>query len=63
MKQYKLDFEKFIRDIEDRDEKRRKEHQRLQEQEELNFARKLARLYRELPQNSSFYGRGENVNK
>ena len=63
MKQYKLDFEKFIRDIEDRDETRRKEYQRLQEQEELNFARKLALLYRELPQNSSFYGRGENVNK
>ena len=51
MKQYRLDFEKFVKDIEERDQYRREEHQKLQEQEEQNFARKLALLYRELPQN------------
>ena len=63
MKQYKLDFEKFMKDIEKRDQNRLKELERLQEQEELNFARKLAELYRELPQNSIVYGKKKNANE
>jgi|TARA_B100000242_G_C43027004_1_gene478229 hypothetical protein len=57
MKQYKLDFEKFIEDIEKREQYRLEEIKRLQTQEEENFARKLAKLYRELPQNSIVYGK------
>ena len=63
MKQYKLDFEKFMKDIEERDQNRRKELEKLREQEEMNFARKLAELYRELPQNSIVYGKTKNVDK
>ena len=55
MKQYKLNFEKFMKDIEERERSRREEIERLNEQEELNYARKLAELYRELPQNSKRY--------
>ena len=58
MKQYKLNFEKFMKDIEEREKLRREEAERLNEQEELNFARKLAELYRELPQNSTRYTKG-----
>lgn len=57
MKQYKLNFEKFMKDIEEREKTRRQEIERLQEQEELNYARKLAELYRELPQNSTKYAK------
>lgn len=57
MKQYKLDFEKFVEDIEKRNKQREDKYKKLQEQEEENFARKLALLYRELPQNSVYYGR------
>ena len=57
MKQYKLDFEKFMEDIEKREKYRLEELKRLQSHEEENFARKLAELYRELPQNSIVYGR------
>jgi len=55
MKQYKLNFEKFVKDIEEKEKSRREEIEKLQEQEELNYARKLAELYRELPQNSTRY--------
>jgi len=55
MKQYKLNFEKFVKDIEEKEKSRREEIEKLQEQEELNYARKLAKLYRELPQNSTRY--------
>ncbi len=57
MKQYKLDFEKFMKDIEERDRARRENLEKLHEQEEQNFARRLAELYRELPQNSIVYGK------
>ena len=63
MKQYKLDFEKFIEDIEKRNKQREERYRKLQEQEEDNFARKIALLYRELPQNSVYYGRNRNENK
>tara|TARA_B100000282_G_C31728487_1_gene489709 strand:+ start:1097 stop:1282 length:186 start_codon:yes stop_codon:yes gene_type:complete len=59
MKQYKLNFEKFVKDIEEREKERLQEIEKLQEQEELNYARKLAELYRELPQNSTRYTRDE----
>ena len=62
MKQYKLDFEKFMKDIEERDRLRTEELERLQEQEENNYARKLARLYREIPQNLITHGK-KNVDK
>ena len=52
-----------MKDIEERDQNRRKELEKLREQEELNFARKLAELYRELPQNSIVYGKTKNVDK
>jgi hypothetical protein len=55
MKQYKVNFEKFMQDIEKREKARREEIEKLQEHEELNYARKLADLYRELPQNSIRY--------
>jgi len=55
MKQYKLNFEKFVKDIEEKEKSRREEIEKLQEQEEINYARKLAELYRELPQNSTRY--------
>ena len=55
MKQYKLNFEKFVKDIEERERERLEEVKKLQEQEEFNYARKLAKLYRELPQNSTRY--------
>ena len=55
MKQYKLNFEKFVKDIEEKEKSRREEIEKLQEQEELNYARKLAELYRELPQDSTRY--------
>ena len=55
MKQYKINFEKFMKDIEERERFRIQEIERLNEQEELNYARKLAELYRELPQNSIRY--------
>ena len=57
MKQYKLNFEKFMKDIEEREKSHLQEIEKLQEQEELNYARKLAELYRELPQNSTRYGK------
>lgn len=57
MKKYKLDFEKFMKDIEEREQYRREEIEKLHEQEEQNFARKLAELYRERPQNSIVYGK------
>jgi len=63
MKQYKLDFEKFMRDIEERDRLRKEELERLQEQEENNYSRKLAKLYRELPQNLITRGNRKNGNK
>lgn len=59
MKQYKLNFEKFMKDIEKREKDRLQEIEKLQEQEELNYARKLAELYRELPQNSTRYTKDE----
>ena len=59
MKQYKLNFEKFVKDIEEREKERLQEIEKLQEQEEFNYARKLAELYRELPQNSTRYTRDE----
>ena len=59
MKQYKLNFEKFMKDIEEREKARLQEIEKLQEQEELNYARKLADLYRELPQNSTRYGKDQ----
>ena len=57
MKQYKLNFEKFMKDIEEREQVRLEEIKKLQEQEEQNYSRKLAELYRELPQNSTKYPR------
>lgn len=59
MKQYKLNFEKFMKDIEKREKDHLQEIEKLQEQEELNYARKLAELYRELPQNSTRYTKDE----
>lgn len=59
MKQYKLNFEKFMKDIEEREQVRLEEMKKIQEQEEQNFSRKLAELYRELPQNSTRYTRDE----
>ena len=59
MKQYKLNFEKFMKDIEEREKERLQEIERIQEQEELNYARKIAELYRELPQNSTRYEKGQ----
>ena len=46
-----------MEDIEKREKYRLEEIKRLQSQEEENFARKLAELYRELPQNSIVYGK------
>lgn len=60
MKQYKLNFEKFVKDIEKREKDRLEELDRIQEAEELNYSRKLAKLYRELPQNSIKYSRARN---
>ena len=62
MKQYKLDFEKFMKDIETRDNKRKKEYEELQQQEEKNYARKLADRYAEKPQNSIVYRKINNEN-
>lgn len=57
MKQYRLNFEKFMKDIEKREKARLDEIERIQEQEELNYARKIAELYREKPQNSIKYSK------
>ena len=46
-----------MKDIEEREKSHLQEIEKLQEQEELNYARKLAELYRELPQNSTRYGK------
>lgn len=59
MKQYRLNFEKFVKDIEEREKERLQEIERLREQEELNYSRKLAELYREVPQNSIRYRKAE----
>ncbi len=63
MKQYKLDFEKFVRDLEKRTQEKREENEKLQEQEEQNYSRKIIKLYREKPQNSIRYGKNKNVSE
>jgi len=55
MKQYKFEFDKFVKDLEDRNKK----HQQIIEEslieEENNYARKRVERYRELPQNQIVY--------
>jgi hypothetical protein len=55
MKQYKFEFDKFVRDLESRDQRRVEKLEELLEQEESWTAREFMRRYREHPHNQITY--------
>ena len=62
MKQYKFEFDKFVRDLEKRNQRRVENLEELMRQEEEWNIRELVRRYREHPHNQITYGQDkENV--
>jgi hypothetical protein len=56
MKQYKFEFDKFLKDLEERDKKHRQIIENSTEEEEsVNYARQRVERYREKPQNQIVY--------
>ncbi len=54
MKQYKFEFDKFLKDLEERDKKHRQIIENSLEEDD-NYARKRVERYREKPQNQIVY--------
>jgi len=55
MKQYKFEFEKFVKDLEERDAQHREDVETSLKEEENNLARRHVKRYREIPQNQVVY--------
>lgn len=55
MKQYKFEFEKFVKDLEERDNRHREDIENSLIEEQNNLARQRVERYRELPQNQVVY--------
>jgi len=55
MKQYKFEFEKFVKDLEERDNRHRENVEDTLIEEQNNLARRRVERYREMPQNQVVY--------
>jgi hypothetical protein len=56
MKQYKFEFDKFLKDLEERDKKHRQIIENsVEEKEDINYARQRVVRYREKAQNQIVY--------
>ena len=55
MKQYKFEFEKFVKDLEERDNRHKEDIENSLIEEQNNLARKRVERYREIPQNQVVY--------